>query len=148
MSSLPCGGADGVAPVPRRWAQAASTQPRCLHASDAWERLLQGGAQRVPQASSRLSKARGRGSISDACRGHRTGSGGAAASCVFTLLPELSLGASLLPGCLTGGPLRGPGTGTPSSTLPRSCHLFTRWKYFCRKPGSTVLLQSSSCVRG
>ena len=39
-----------------------------------------------------------------------------------------------------------PGMEGTVGTLPGSHHLFTRRKYFCRKPGSTALLQSSSRV--
>lgn len=74
---------------------------------------------------------------------------------VATFVLPLLLDSSLSPSCLTGPggfwvgvPLPCPGMGGTADVLPWSHHLFTRWKYFCRKPGSTALLQSSSCVRG
>lgn len=91
------------------------------------------------------------GSIGDACHQHLRVAGGLIARFLLTLLLGSLL--STRPGGFgVGGRVRGwgspamPGMEGLVGTLPRSHHLFTRWKYFCRKPGSTALLQSSSRV--
>ena len=81
--------------------------------------------------------------------------GGWGPDCQFLL--TLLLGSLLSPRAWRvwgWGECSGPGfpcraqDGRHSGHAPWSHHLFTRWKYFCRKPGSTALLQSSSCVWG
>lgn len=63
--------------------------------------------------------------------------------------PGLSRDSSYCPEASQGLGVSALGTRTESTAgPPLSHHLFTRWKYFCRKPGSTELLQSSSCVWG
>lgn len=146
------GGRSAVGPMGWRWVTPPPRQvdsgrllpdPAASTLSGGRERPLQGWAQRVPRASSGLSRTRGRGSISDACHGPLTGQ---------HVLPELGLDCSLFPSCLTvvgGGVLRrARGRRPQAGTRPWNCHLFTRWKYSRRKPGSTVLLQTSSCVWG
>lgn len=65
------------------------------------------------------------------------------------MAPCAFLDSSYCPDASQGLGVSALGTGTESAAAPTlSRHLFTRWKYFCRKPGSTELLQSSSCVWG
>lgn len=73
------------------------------------------------------------------------------ATSVLTLLLDSSLSPSCLPGpggLWAGAPWPRPGLESRAAPSLWGCHLFTRWKNFCRKPGSTALLQSSSCDRG
>lgn len=113
------------------------------------ERLLRDRAQRVPQASSRLSRTRGWGPIGDACLRHQTGTWRRGGHVRVQPAPRTQPGSLALTQPPHGGVLCcARGRGPPAGTLPGRCHLFTTWKYFCRKAGSTVLLQSSSSVWG
>lgn len=51
-------------------------------------------------------------------------------------------------GSCVGVPCRPGLEGTQGTFSVAFTYLFTKWKYFCRNPGSTALLQSSSCVWG
>lgn len=102
-------------------------------------------AEGASQAKSKLSRKRVWGWIREAYQRPSEGSGGTAATCMLLLPPASSPDASLSP--RHEQLLRGDSSATPGDTAG-TCHLFTVWKYICRKPGSMVLLHSSSCVWG